>query len=701
MQNHAISSERESPSCTEANTSPLLLSSQSILMVSAESSDGLESRSCEPSSATGAEMAHYMKSNGRVRVSRVYPAVASPPSTMQLSWHGVTVHVDQRRFWHRCLSAKARARRETPIMVLNKVNGVAKPGELLAIMGASGAGKTCLLNVLASRNLNNMEVEGSVRVNQQPVTKDFMRKACAYVQQDDCFIGSLTVKEHLVFNAILRMGGGYRSRRQLRKVEEVMSELGLDDCADSIIGTRSIKGISGGEKKRVAFASEILTSPPILLCDEPTSGLDSFLALQVIHVLKQLARTKSMTIIFTIHQPSSQVFQLFDRIYMMAEGRVAFCGSQAEAIEFWTSIGRPLPRNFNPSDHFISSLADQDGPRRNTAAQICDAYEQGPLGSNIWGKDQTDVSHSGNFASLESIMKTYSGSGRKSRSVQVSASCVNQIRALHWRNTMSILREPTLLKVQIVQSIVIAALTGVFYLNDSYTQEKVANINGSLFQMVVNMAFMFQFAVVNHFCSEIHTFYREYGSGLYSAGSYFIAKNLAELPNFTLSAVIFASILYWMSRLVPLWQHFLFYLLVAVLVQNTAISIGYAVGCIFASVSIAVAVLPIFVVPMMAFGGFYVNQASLPWFFYPFKYLSYFGYAYESLVVNEWTTVNSISGCPRPDGVHCYENGTDVITSLSFAPEHMWTNVIIIASMIIAIRFLAFMGLWTRAKLQR
>ncbi|RCN49454.1 hypothetical protein ANCCAN_04395 [Ancylostoma caninum] len=94
---------------------------------------------------------------------------------------------------------------------------------------------------------------------------------------------------------------------------------------------------------------------------------------------------------------------------------------------------------------------------------------------------------------------------------------------------MSILREPTLLKVQIVQSIVIAALTGVFYLNDSYTQEKVANINGSLFQMVVNMAFMFQFAVVNHFCSEIHTFYREYGSGLYSAGSYFIAKNLAEV----------------------------------------------------------------------------------------------------------------------------------------------------------------------------
>ncbi|VDM66023.1 unnamed protein product [Strongylus vulgaris] len=158
---------------------------------------------------------------------------------------------------------------------------------------------------------------------------------------------------------------------------------------------------------------------------------------------------------------------------------------------------------------------------------------------------------------------------------------------------MTVVREPTLLKVQLVQSILIAVLTGIIYLNDSYTQEKVANINGSLFQMVSTMAFMFQFSVVHHFCSEIHTFFREYSSGLYNVSSYFIAKNLAEvrffiirldwpsfmktllqLPNFTLSALIFGTILYWMSRLTPLWDTFLFYLLVAILVQNTAISIG-------------------------------------------------------------------------------------------------------------------------------
>ncbi|VDM69263.1 unnamed protein product [Strongylus vulgaris] len=135
-------------------------------------------------------------------------------------------------------------------------------------------------------------------------------------------------------------------------------------------------------------------------------------------------------------------------------------------------------------------------------------------------------------------------------------------------------------------------------------------------------------------------------------------------------------------------------------VNLTNLCLGYAASCIFGKLSTAVAILPIFVTPMLAFGGYFINQASLPWFFYPFKYLSYFGYAFESLVVNEWTHVDSISGC-KPNGTGCYNNGTDVIARLSFSPNKMWINVIIVAAMIIAIRTLAFVGLFTRAKLKK
>lgn len=611
---------------------------------------------------------------------------------MQLSWYGVNAYVERKtNWWRRC--RRSNPKEDSPFMVLDHVYGSAMPSEIMAVMGPSGAGKTCLLNVLAHRNLGTLQVQGSVRVNQGPVTKEFMRSACAYVQQEDCFIGSLTVKEHLIFSAILRMGGGYNTEQQLQKVEEVMSDLGLNDCADSIIGTRSRKGISGGEKKRLAFASEILTNPPILLCDEPTSGLDSFLAVQVVNVLKKLASMKSMTIVFTIHQPSSQVFELFDRVNMMANGRVAFCGRQADAHRFWASLGRPLPANFNPADHYISSLAayedDNSDREKDEAKAICDAFDKSSYGQQAW------------LEAKPTHTTSETSSGAEQSRFQANVSCFNQFRALFWRNTMTVLREPTLLKVQLFQSIVIAVLTGLVYLNDSYTQEKVVNINGSLYQLVMNMAFMFQFAVVHHFCSEIYTFYREHGSGLYSVTAYFFAKNLAELPNFTVSAIVFATIMYWMSRLVPLWDAFAFYLLVAVLVQNTAISIGYAAGCIFGSVKTAVAVLPIFVTPMMVFGGFFINQGSLPVYFFPFKYLSYFGYAFESLAVNEWSHVDTIAGCPRSDGGRCFRNGTEVIRSLSFSPQNMWIDVALIFAMIVAFRAIAFCSLWTRAKLRK
>uniref|UniRef100_A0A183GUP0 ABC2_membrane domain-containing protein n=1 Tax=Heligmosomoides polygyrus TaxID=6339 RepID=A0A183GUP0_HELPZ len=435
-----------------------------------------------------------------------------------------------------------------------------------------------------------------------------------------------------------------------------------------------------------------------LLCDEPTSGLDSFLAVQVVNVLKKLASMKSMTIVFTIHQPSSQVFELFDRVNMMANGRVAFCGRQADAHRFWASLGRPLPANFNPADHYISSLAayeDDNSDREKDEAKVIVFFLCPTFIPCTKMKCYTPIT--GDMRRFRQKLRSL----MSGCSIVLNFSCFNQFRALFWRNTMTVLREPTLLKVQLFQSIVIAVLTGLVYLNDSYTQEKVVNINGSLYQLVMNMAFMFQFAVVHHFCSEIYTFYREHGSGLYSVTAYFFAKNLAELPNFTVSAIVFATIMYWMSRLVPLWDAFAFYLLVAVLVQNTAISIGYAAGCIFGSVKTAVAVLPIFVTPMMVFGGFFINQGSLPVYFFPFKYLSYFGYAFESLAVNEWSHVDTIAGCPRSDGGRCFRNGTEVIRSLSFSPQNMWIDVALIFAMIVAFRAIAFCSLWTRAKLRK
>lgn len=627
---------------------------------------------------------------------------------MMLTWHDVSVsdakeaeNVQKGGLFHACCPQKVGDPEKMTVekRILDNVFGVARPGEVTAIIGPSGAGKTTLLNVLTKRNLSNLKTTGSVKVNGIRAERSYMRQVCAYVQQDDCFIGSLTVEEHLRFMAKLKMGNEYGKEEQERRVKSVMRDLGLDKIATTIIGTRTRKGISGGEKKRLAFASEILTSPPILICDEPTSGLDAFLAYQVVCVLKKLAETRNMTIVLTIHQPSSQVFALFDSVYMMVNGGVAFCGSLQLAEQMWAELKLPIPMNFNPSDHYLSTMSIRD-PReeqqkRAQIEKICMTFKYSENGKAIFKESSGRELDERDRAYSEDWRRRYASNFHRPL---FGASFFQQVRALTWRASKTVIREPTLLKVQIFQSIIIAVLTGLIYTNNSpVEQKKIMNINGSLYQMVSNMAFMFQFSVVHHFCLEMNTFYRETSSRLYRVSAYFISKNLAELPSYIISAVIFTSILYWMSGLVPLVDSFLIYILVGILVQNIAISIGYLFSCIFGTVNLAVAIMPIFVVPMMAFGGFFINQDTLQWYFVPMKYLSYFGYGYEAVAISQWTHVDEIPGC-SPSLEYCAKNGTEVLSNLSFKPSNFWIDIIVMSFMIFAFRFLAFLALYIRVK---
>uniref|UniRef100_A0A1I7URI7 ABC transporter domain-containing protein n=1 Tax=Caenorhabditis tropicalis TaxID=1561998 RepID=A0A1I7URI7_9PELO len=336
-------------------------------------------------------------------------------------------------------------------------------------------------------------------VNGIRAERSYMRQVCAYVQQDDCFIGSLTVEEHLKFMAQLKMGNEHGKEEQVRRVRTVMRDLGLDQIASSIIGTRTRKGISGGEKKRLAFASEILTSPPILICDEPTSGLDAYMALQVVRVLKKLAETRNMTIVLTIHQPSSQVFQLFDSVYMMVNGQTAFSGTLQMAEQMWAELDLPCPMNFNPSDHYLATMSVRNSKeepiKRAQIERICQKFKYSEHGKEVFKESSGREIDERDRAYSEDWRRRYASNFHRPI---FGASFFQQCRALTWRASKTVLREPTLFKVQIFQSIIIAVLTGLIYTNNSpVEQKKIMNINGSLYQMVSNMAFMFQFSVVH------------------------------------------------------------------------------------------------------------------------------------------------------------------------------------------------------------
>lgn len=336
--------------------------------------------------------------------------------------------------------------------LLKNVSGVAYPGELLAVMGSSGAGKTTLLNSLAFRSPSGVSISPSAvrALNGAPVNAKQLRSKCAYIQQDDLFIGSLSAKEHLIFQAMLRLDRNMPYREKLRKVDEVIADLSLTKCENTVIGVPGrIKGLSGGERKRLAFASEALTDPSLLMCDEPTSGLDSFMAHNVLQVLKRLAQ-KDKTIILTIHQPSSEIFGLFDKLLLMAEGRVAFLGTPTEASEFFSSLQAPCPTNYNPADFFVEKLAivpGREDESRETVRKICDAFAVSEYSNRITNEIRRIELESRSYNALGKA----NGNGVRS----YRASWWMQFRAILWRSWLTVLKEPLLVRVRLIQTVVL------------------------------------------------------------------------------------------------------------------------------------------------------------------------------------------------------------------------------------------------------
>lgn len=266
---------------------------------------------------------------------------------------------------------------------------------------------------------------------------------------------------------------------RLKRVDEVVAELGLMKCVNTKIGIPGrIKGISGGEMKRLAFASEVLTDPPLMFCDEPTSGLDAFMAQNVVSVLRDMA-AKGKTVCCTIHQPSSEVFAMFDRLLLMSEGRVAYLGNSQRAKDFFAQLGYPCPPNFNPADHYIHKLAIIPGREtecRQRAGAVCAAFASSDRGKSI---ETVTTQMAANSNELDA--------GLLSKKSAYKASWWSQFRAVLWRSALSVVREPLIIKVRFIQTVFIALLLGVIFLQQKITAEGVQNINGAIFLFLTNM----------------------------------------------------------------------------------------------------------------------------------------------------------------------------------------------------------------------
>ncbi|KAJ7157630.1 hypothetical protein C8R43DRAFT_997189 [Mycena crocata] len=250
-------------------------------------------------------------------------------------------------------------------VLLDNISGTIKPGQVCAIMGASGAGKSTFLDILA-RKAKRGQVSGTTYVNGRVVRNEEFKAVTGFVDQEDTLMSTLTVYETVLYSALLRLPRDMSFEAKKFRTLETMNELGILGIKDSRIGASGQRSISGGEKRRVSIACELVTSPSILFLDEPTSGLDAYNAFNVVESLVSLARDYNRTVIFTIHQPRSNIVALFDQLVLLASGKLVYSGEFSKCQAYFADIGQPCPPGFNIADFLIDMTMHASIDGRNS-----------------------------------------------------------------------------------------------------------------------------------------------------------------------------------------------------------------------------------------------------------------------------------------------------------------------------------------------
>nr|QTW43722.1 ABCG_out1 [Eurytemora affinis] len=515
-------------------------------------------------------------------------------------------------------------------VLLQSTFGMIKTTELVAIIGPSGSGKSLFLDALVFNHGVGIDLEGSRYINGIEVDKQQMKGISAYVNQEDLFLEHLTPGEHLEYQSILRMGGLVPDKIRAKRVEEVILELGLMKCKDTIIGRRN-EGLSGGERKRLSFASEVLTNPPIMFCDEPTTSLDSFNSDQVLTVLRNLAN-QGKIILTTIHQPSSSIFSLFDKVMLLGYGQVPFFGSMEETNQFFKDIGHPVPALYSPVDWYTSCLSTMGKSNYITNMYITSA---------VYSKNKAELQQE----IEEGDFKQFPEEIHLTRTDKFCESSWEQFKGLLFRSADSKLRGDGGYRVDLYITLFIGSIIGSIFLDQDNSEDSVNNINALIFVILV-MEILRVLDLSNDMSNALIIYKRESMNGLYKPYIFYLSKVLIDLPFSLFLVFLNFALVYWMSGMNESVVRFLQGVLLVFIFHIGVKGFALGVACLTDSYSNYINYL--YIVLNIVHSGFMHKQDSDSWFYYT-RFFTLNHYASTGLLYNQWIDEYNVSCRRLPD----------------------------------------------------
>ncbi|MCO5548700.1 hypothetical protein L7F22_002159 [Adiantum nelumboides] len=567
------------------------------------------------------------------------------------------------------LQMRRRKKTKREKRIVKGVTGSVQAGEVLALMGPSGSGKTTLLNLLSGRRLQPHNTtspsstaaagsrgcscaaaapsadisegppvdhlhqcgSGTIVYNDMPYSKA-LKPRIGFVTQDDVLYPHLTVKETLMYAALLLLPKQLSRKEKVERAMEVVYELGLERCQNTIVGGPFLRGISG---------------------DEPTSGLDSTTALRIVHMMQKISQV-GRTVVTTIHQPSSRIFHMFDKLILLSGGHMLYFGKASTVMEYFSSIGFSPQIAMNPADFLLdlasgnvvdmalpSKLLHQSNGFTSTPPHAIDIVPSRSINSSAIRplpkvvrqylsrcyEEQKCVEAKVLLPKMASYEKHV---GKNSSQQEWNGSwwsqfCVLYVRGLRER------RHEYLSCLRVLQVLASALIIGCLWWRSSIqTERQLADQVGLLFFIATYWGFFPLFTALFTFPLERAILAKERASNMYRLSAYFMARTLGDIPLDFCLPLLFHIIVYFMASLRHTTSAFFLTLLTILLSTIASQGMGIAIGAVMMDLKNATTLASVVLLTFMLSGGFFVQ--SIPNFISWIRYISYNYHTFNLLV---------------------------------------------------------------------
>ncbi|XP_044749959.1 ATP-binding cassette sub-family G member 1-like [Coccinella septempunctata] len=503
-------------------------------------------------------------------------------------------------------------------LILRNVNGQFYSGQLTAILGPSGAGKSTLLNILAGYKCTG--ATGTVLINGEDRNLKKFRRLSRYIMQQDLVQPWLTVQEAMVVAANLKLNKEMSPQDKLLAIDDVLELLRLSSAKNT-----STDRLSGGERKRLAIALELLNNPPVIFLDEPTTGLDDLSCSQCIALLKLLAKG-GRTVICSIHTPSARLFNSFDNVYCVNNGQCVYHGYGPSVIPFLSNIGLDCPTTYNPADFLIEVCCGEYGDFQDKMVSCIEnghnCYDNKKPVKNVEQMIEEPVNEN-----VKRQCSIYSDNN------PVKRSATQQFVVLLLRMWLQMWRDKGGLALRVAVHTLLGLLVGSIYIGMGQDGSKTIFNFGFYFNCIIFFMYVPMMPVLLQFPTEVQLLKREHFNRWYGLGSYFMALTCSTIPLQLILGFLYLGLVYIISdQPMELYRWSMFYficMLTAIISESLGLLIATNLNIVNAMFVGPVATVPLMLLAVYGFGS---GAENIPFIIRVSMYFSYLRYSMEGLI---------------------------------------------------------------------